>query len=290
MHASAAAVPRWPGREGGHQDISSPRLWPFYASRGGGEATWLQGSAPAGAGERLTGSRPAPVRAALYGGRAGAPVWPPAREGPPKHLAHSRRLRSRGGHEATETGLAYAPVSQAHGHNHIVQVPRGGGGGRDAESRHAPAAAAPRLPGRRVGLRAPRILRPSPVYVRRDGGTAAHVPPSAADCGAPRALHALPGGLSCRPAGRGGLSPGGSKCTRWGTGASRLGGGYSCGAPAGGGARSGSGPPAGWGLGLRPSAAATETRPAGLPGVRLPLPVALGWVIRSAGHTNASLL
>ena len=25
-----------------------------------------------------------------------------------------------GGHEATETGLAYAPVSQAHGHNHIV--------------------------------------------------------------------------------------------------------------------------------------------------------------------------
>ena len=26
-----------------------------------------------------------------------------------------------GGHEATDTGLAYAPVSQAHGHNHIVQ-------------------------------------------------------------------------------------------------------------------------------------------------------------------------
>ena len=26
-----------------------------------------------------------------------------------------------GGHEATETGLAYAPVSEAHGHNHIVQ-------------------------------------------------------------------------------------------------------------------------------------------------------------------------
>ena len=25
------------------------------------------------------------------------------------------------GHEATENGLAYAPVSQAHGHNHIVQ-------------------------------------------------------------------------------------------------------------------------------------------------------------------------
>ena len=26
-----------------------------------------------------------------------------------------------GGHEATDTGLAYAPVSQAHGHNHIAQ-------------------------------------------------------------------------------------------------------------------------------------------------------------------------
>ena len=26
-----------------------------------------------------------------------------------------------GGHEATETGLAYAPVSQVHGHNHIVR-------------------------------------------------------------------------------------------------------------------------------------------------------------------------
>ena len=25
------------------------------------------------------------------------------------------------GHEATDTGLAYAPVSQVHGHNHIVQ-------------------------------------------------------------------------------------------------------------------------------------------------------------------------
>ena len=25
------------------------------------------------------------------------------------------------GHEATDTGLAYAPVSQAHGHHHIVQ-------------------------------------------------------------------------------------------------------------------------------------------------------------------------
>ena len=25
------------------------------------------------------------------------------------------------GHEATDTGLAYAPVSQAHGHHHTVQ-------------------------------------------------------------------------------------------------------------------------------------------------------------------------
>ena len=29
--------------------------------------------------------------------------------------------RQRGGHEATDTGLAYAPVSQAHGNHHIVQ-------------------------------------------------------------------------------------------------------------------------------------------------------------------------
>jgi hypothetical protein len=26
-----------------------------------------------------------------------------------------------GGHEATDTGLAYAPVLQAHGHHHTVQ-------------------------------------------------------------------------------------------------------------------------------------------------------------------------
>ena len=31
------------------------------------------------------------------------------------------QVRDGGGHEATETGFAYAPVSQAHGHNHIVQ-------------------------------------------------------------------------------------------------------------------------------------------------------------------------
>ena len=33
----------------------------------------------------------------------------------------SRELVLWGGHEATDTGLAYAPVSQAHGHHHIVQ-------------------------------------------------------------------------------------------------------------------------------------------------------------------------
>ena len=38
------------------------------------------------------------------------------------------------GHEATETGLAYAPVSQAHGHNHIVQL---GGGGSNRSSGQA---------------------------------------------------------------------------------------------------------------------------------------------------------
>ena len=31
------------------------------------------------------------------------------------------RMLGGGGHEATDTGLAYAPVSQAHGHHHIVQ-------------------------------------------------------------------------------------------------------------------------------------------------------------------------
>ena len=36
-----------------------------------------------------------------------------------RHVAMHGTLS--GGHEATETGLAYAPVSQAHGHNHIVQ-------------------------------------------------------------------------------------------------------------------------------------------------------------------------
>ena len=39
-------------------------------------------------------------------------------------LAHGWRA----GHEATETGFAYAPVSQAHGHNHMGGG-RGGGGG-----------------------------------------------------------------------------------------------------------------------------------------------------------------
>ena len=30
-------------------------------------------------------------------------------------------VHANGGHEATKTGFPYAPVSQAHGHNHIVQ-------------------------------------------------------------------------------------------------------------------------------------------------------------------------
>ena len=40
------------------------------------------------------------------------------------------------GHEATETGLAYAPVSQAHGHNHIVQCSKPGGGGLGGGGSH----------------------------------------------------------------------------------------------------------------------------------------------------------
>ena len=54
---------------------------------------------------------------------------PPARVPPVQGAMRQRILGShtppplspRGGHEATETGLAYAPVSQAHGHNHMVQ-------------------------------------------------------------------------------------------------------------------------------------------------------------------------
>ena len=37
------------------------------------------------------------------------------------HKMEARNMNVVAGHEATETGLAYAPVSQAHGHNHIVQ-------------------------------------------------------------------------------------------------------------------------------------------------------------------------
>ena len=50
------------------------------------------------------------------------------KQGPPA----GDRLK-RGGHEATETGLAYAPVSQAHGHNHIEE---GGGGGNSPPPQH----------------------------------------------------------------------------------------------------------------------------------------------------------
>ena len=55
------------------------------------------------------------------------------------------------------------------------------------------------------------------------------------------------------------------------------------------GVRSGSGPPVEWSLGLCPPAAA-EIRPSGLPGVRLPLPAALGWDLPLDDRTDASLL
>ena len=43
------------------------------------------------------------------------------------------------GHEATDNGLAYAPVSQAHGHNHIVQCFSftKGGGAKEGQVRRA---------------------------------------------------------------------------------------------------------------------------------------------------------
>ena len=71
---------------------------------------------------------------------------------PPRHLCACPSVRQgevvvfphhHRGHEATETGLAYAPVSQAHGHNHIVQFTTTGGGGgshRDAPPLGRPAA------------------------------------------------------------------------------------------------------------------------------------------------------
>ena len=46
-------------------------------------------------------------------------VFPP-RRGPPC-VARFIVFALWGGHEATDTGLAYAPVSQAHGHHHSVQ-------------------------------------------------------------------------------------------------------------------------------------------------------------------------
>ena len=39
----------------------------------------------------------------------------------PNARPHSACMRWRGGHEATDTRLAYAPVSQAHGHHQSVQ-------------------------------------------------------------------------------------------------------------------------------------------------------------------------
>ena len=46
----------WLSGEGGHQAVSTPRLWPLCASWGGGEATWRQG-------------RPSCSRSALAGAR-----------------------------------------------------------------------------------------------------------------------------------------------------------------------------------------------------------------------------
>ena len=57
------------------------------------------------------------------------PTWQLARL-PTWQRAHSTQSAAHG-HEATDTGLAYPPVSQAHGHHHIVQCfcsTRGGGG------------------------------------------------------------------------------------------------------------------------------------------------------------------
>ena len=44
------------------------------------------------------------------------------------HCVHGIPLASKG-HEATDTGLTYAPVSQAHGNHHSDHWPQRGGGG-----------------------------------------------------------------------------------------------------------------------------------------------------------------
>ena len=77
------------------------------------------------------GQKRCPARArranATGGGRSNGPYAdsPPLSDhfqgGGGLGLGGGRGAAKKGGHEATETGFAYAPVSQAHGHYHIVQ-------------------------------------------------------------------------------------------------------------------------------------------------------------------------
>ena len=96
-------------------------LCPFRWGGGWERLPWLPRHGPWGGGPVLfvlRGLRLRPLSAAPQRMGVGVDRCPLLLRGP----------RPPRGHEATETGLAYAPVSRAHGHNHIVQAPPGGGG------------------------------------------------------------------------------------------------------------------------------------------------------------------
>ena len=87
-------------------------------TRGGG---WLVPTR----GSLLSISHPPPLRARRDGAMMTGIHTPPHPPLPPTVVVFVSGLiqlhPTTKGHEATDTGLAYAPVSQAHGHNHIVQ-------------------------------------------------------------------------------------------------------------------------------------------------------------------------
>ena len=105
------------------QGLRCPRCGPFRAPCPGspilsGAQTLPFPSSPGGiTAADLVKPRAKRPSAASTGGRLPTVLMRP----PPPPAQLSVKTEGGGGHEATETGLAYAPVSQAHGHNHIVQ-------------------------------------------------------------------------------------------------------------------------------------------------------------------------
>ena len=61
------------------------------------------------------------TKAGIVQSQDGAFLVPPWVGGWAARLRHNSACLGVGGHEATDTGLAYAPVSQAHGLHHSVQ-------------------------------------------------------------------------------------------------------------------------------------------------------------------------